>query len=106
MLEVLALFQGDILALRFDGLFADLYEHDILEANPLSEGNQAVEVRPHNVAVCQFQVLDLPILKKVKAEGAVLLVHLVHDQVKLLPVTQDHVAESLSLLIGLWKLIH
>ena len=62
MLEVLALLQGDILALRFDGLFADLYEHDILKAHPLCEGHQAVEVRAHYVAICQFQVLDLPIL--------------------------------------------
>ena len=46
------------------------------------------------------------ILEKVEAKGAVLLVHLVHYQVKLFPVAQDHVAERLSLLIGLWKLIH
>ena len=52
MLQVLALLQGDILALGFDGLFADLHEHDILKAHPLREGDQAVEVRANYVAVC------------------------------------------------------
>ena len=76
MLQVLALLQCDIFALRFDWFLAYLHKHHVLKADPLGACCHSINMCTHDLSIHQFEVLYLPKLEHIEALTHLLLVHL------------------------------